>query len=114
MHYSGFWGIKGIRYTLSGLLCLPLRSTIWPWNISTRIGMDDPQLEALVLQWRRTLEPEQRKAISADIQRRMADQLEWVNVTTYPFFQAYRTATVKDFPFYNQALLLLDTTWLEK
>ena len=81
---------------------------------SDYMGMDDPQLEALVLQWRRTLEPEQRKAISADIQRRLADQLEWVNVTTYPFFQAYRTATVKDFPFYNQALLLLDTTWLEK
>ena len=35
-------------------------------------------------------------------------------VSTYPFFQAYRTATVKNFPFYNQALLLLDTTWLEK
>jgi peptide/nickel transport system substrate-binding protein len=81
---------------------------------SDYMGMDDPQLEALMLQWRRTLEPEQRKAISADIQRRLADQLEWVNVSTYPFFQAYRTATVKNFPFYNQALLLLDTTWLEK
>jgi len=81
---------------------------------SDYMGIDDPQLEALVLQWRRTLEPAQRKAISADIQRRLADQLEWVNVTTYPFFQAYRTATVKDFPFYNQALLVLDTTWLEK
>src|SRR5499427_1378546 len=81
---------------------------------SDYMGMDDPQLEALVLQWRRTLEPEQRKAISADIQRRLADQLEWVNVATYPFFQAYRTATVQDFPFYNQALLLFDTTWLAK
>src|SRR6266567_8800770 len=38
MHYGGFWGIKGARYTLSGLLCLPLRSTIWPWNISTHHG----------------------------------------------------------------------------
>ena len=81
---------------------------------SDYMGMDDPQLEALVLQWRRTLEPEQRKAISADIQRRLAEQLEWVNVTTYPFFQAYRTATVKNFPFYNHAYLFLDTTWLEK
>jgi len=81
---------------------------------SDYMGMDDPQLEAMMLQWRRTLEPEQRKAISADIQRRLADQLEWVNVTTYPFFQAYRTATVQDFPFYNQALLLFDTTWLAK
>jgi len=81
---------------------------------SDYMGMDDPQLEAMVLQWRRTLEPEQRKAISADIQRRLADQLEWVNVTTYPFFQAYRTAAVQNFLFYNHALLLFDTTWLAK
>src|SRR5713101_4171527 len=81
---------------------------------SDYMGMDDPHLEELVLQWRRTLEPEQRRAISADIQRRLADQLEWVNVTTYPFFQAYRTATVKNFPFYNRAYLFFDTTWLEK
>jgi hypothetical protein len=78
------------------------------------MGMDDPQLEAMMLQWRRTLEPERRMAISADIQRRLADQLEWVNVTTYPFFQAYRTATVQNFLFYNHALLLFDTTWLAK
>src|SRR5215468_583571 len=81
---------------------------------SDYMGMDDPQLEAMVLQWRRTLEPAQRKAISADIQRRLADQLEWVNVTTYPFFQAYRTAAVHKFLFYNHALLVFDTTWLAK
>jgi peptide/nickel transport system substrate-binding protein len=81
---------------------------------SDYMGIDDPQLEDLVHQWRRALEPEKRKAISADIQRRLADQLEWVNVTTYPFFQAYRTATVKNFPFYNRAYLFFDTTWLEK
>jgi ABC-type transport system substrate-binding protein len=81
---------------------------------SDYMGMDDPQLEAMMLQWRRTLEPERRMAISADIQRRLADQLEWVNVTTYPFFQAYRTATVQNFLFYNHALLLFDTTWLAK
>jgi len=81
---------------------------------SDYMGIDDPQLEDLVHQWRRALEPEKRKAISADIQRRLADQLEWVNVTTYPFFQAYWTATVKNFPFYNRAYLFFDTTWLEK
>jgi len=79
---------------------------------SDYMGIDDPQLEELVHQWRRALEPEKRKAISAAIQRRLADQLEWVNVTTYPFFQAYRTATVKDFLFYNRAYLFFDTTWL--
>ncbi len=33
---------------------------------------------------------------------------------TYPFFQAYRTAAVQNFLFYNHALLLFDTTWLAK
>jgi ABC-type transport system substrate-binding protein len=51
---------------------------------SDYMGIDDPQLEDLVHQWRRALEPAQRKAISADIQRRLADQLEWINLITYP------------------------------
>jgi peptide/nickel transport system substrate-binding protein len=80
---------------------------------SDYMGIDDPQLEDMVHQWRRALDPEKRKAISADMQRRLADQLEWVNVTTYPFFEAYRH-TVKNFPFYNRAYLFFDTTWLEK
>jgi len=57
---------------------------------SDYMGIDDPQLEELVHQWRRALEPEKRKAISADMQRRLADQLEWINLTTYPYFEAYR------------------------
>ena len=80
---------------------------------SDYVGIDDPSLEAMVHEWRRTVDPERRKKISVDIQRRLADQLEWVNVATYPFFQAYRSH-VKDYPFYNQAYLFLATTWLAK
>lgn len=80
---------------------------------SDYVGINDPTLEALVLQWRRTLEPEGRKQISADIQRRLADQMEWVNVTGYPFFQAYREV-VKNYRFYDQAYLFLEQVWLEK
>lgn len=56
----------------------------------------------MVHEWWQTLDPEGCKRISADIQRRLADQLEWVNLTTHPFSQAYRTY-VKNYPFYNQA-----------
>jgi ABC-type transport system substrate-binding protein len=63
---------------------------------SDYMGIDDPPLEDMVHQWLRALEPEKRKAISADMQRRLADQLEWVNLTTYPYFEAYRQ-TVKNF-----------------
>src|SRR6266849_5784874 len=80
---------------------------------SDYMGIDDSQLEDMVHQWRRALEPEKRKAISADIQRRLADQLEWVNITTYPYCEAYRQ-TGKNFPFYNQAYQFFETTWLEQ
>jgi len=80
---------------------------------SDYMGIDDPNLEAMVLQWRRTMEPEGRKQLSAEMQRRIADQLEWVNVTTYPFFQAYRTY-VKNYPFHEQALVMFEQVWLEK
>src|SRR5262245_36800628 len=80
---------------------------------SDYVGINDPQVEDLVLQWRRALEPEQRKQISADIQRRLADQMEWVNVSGYPFYQAYRER-VKNYHFYDQAYLFMEQVWLEK
>jgi len=76
-------------------------------------GINDPQVEELVLQWRRTLDAEGRKQVSADIQRRLADQMEWVNITGYPFYQAYRER-VKDYHFYDQAYLFMEQVWLEK
>jgi peptide/nickel transport system substrate-binding protein len=80
---------------------------------SDYMGIDDPKLEDMVHQWRRTIEPEQRQAISADMQRLIAEQLYWVNVTGYPFYQAYRN-NVKGYPFYNRTYLYLETTWLDK
>ena len=80
---------------------------------SDYVGINDPKLEEMVLQWRRTLDEAEQRKISADIQRLIADQLYWVNVTGYPFFQAYRD-NVKDYPFYIAALVKLGTTWLEK
>ena len=80
---------------------------------SDYMGINDPKLEAMVYQWRRTLDPQGRKQISADMQRLLADQMYWVNVTGYPFYQAYRER-VKDFPFYDQAYFFLEKVWLEK
>jgi ABC-type transport system substrate-binding protein len=79
---------------------------------SDYVGINERTLEAMVLQWRRTLDPEERKQISADIQRRLANQLEWVNVTGYPFYQAYGKR-VRDYSFYDQAYFFLEKTWLE-
>lgn len=80
---------------------------------SDYMGIDDPKLEAMVRQWRRTLDPAGRMQISADIQRLLAEQMYWVSLCGYPFFQAYRQH-VKQYPFYNQAYLFLETTWIDK
>jgi peptide/nickel transport system substrate-binding protein len=83
---------------------------------SDYVGIDDPKLEEMVRQWRHTMDEAERRQISADIQRLIAEQLYWVNVTGYPFFQAYRD-TVKNYPFYNGiggGLVVFGTTWLEK
>ena len=80
---------------------------------SDYMGINDPKLEAMVHQWRRTLDEAEQRKMSAEMQRLIADQLYWVNVTGYPFFQAYRDQ-VKNYPFYNTALVLFGTTWLEK
>jgi peptide/nickel transport system substrate-binding protein len=80
---------------------------------SNYTGIDDPKLEAMARQWRRTLDPEGRERIGAEIQRLVAEQLYWVNMTGYPFFQAYADY-VKDYPFYNQAYLFFERVWLDK
>ena len=80
---------------------------------SDYMGIDDPNLEAMVYKWRETLDLAGRKQISADMQRLIADQLYWVNVSGYPFFRAYRNH-VKDFAFYDQAYFFLETVWLDK
>lgn len=80
---------------------------------SDYMGIDDPNLEAMVYKWRETLDLAGRKQISADMQRLIADQLYWVNVSGYPFFQAYRNH-VKDFAFYDQAYFFLEKVWLDK
>jgi ABC-type transport system substrate-binding protein len=77
------------------------------------MGIDDPKLEEMVRQWRRAMDDAERRRISAEMQRLIADQLYWVNVTGYPFFLANRSH-VKNYPFYNQAYLFLENTWLEK
>ncbi len=96
------------------LLDINMRSvSFFKGGASNYTGIDDAKLEAMVRQWRRGLDQEERKRISADMQRLIAEQLYWISITGYPVFQAYRTY-VKDFPFYDQAYLFLEHVWLDK
>jgi len=104
MHISSFANLRDINQ----------RSvSFFKGRQSDYVGIDDPKLEDMVRQWRRTLDEAEQRKISADIQRLIADQLYWVNATGYPFFQAYRD-NVKNYPFYIAALVVFGTTWLEK
>jgi ABC-type transport system substrate-binding protein len=99
---------------LGSLLDINMRSvSFFHGAPSNYVGINDPPLEALVLQWRRTLEPEGRTQISAAIQRRLVEQMAWVNVTGYPFYQAYREV-VRNYHFYDQMSLSLEQVWVEK
>ena len=80
---------------------------------SDYMGINDLNLQALVYKWRESLDVAQRKQISADIQRLLADQMYWVNVSGYPFFQAHRE-NVKDYVFYDQTAFLLEKVWVKK
>jgi ABC-type transport system substrate-binding protein len=96
------------------LLDINMRSvSFFKGQQSDYMGIDDPTLEAMVYRWRQALDSAARDRISAEIQRLIADQLYWVNVTGYPFFQAYQDY-VKDFAFYDQAYLFFEKVWVAK
>jgi peptide/nickel transport system substrate-binding protein len=97
----------------ANLLDINMRSvSFFKGGASDYMGINDPKLEAMVRQWRRAMSDEERSRLSADMQRLIADQLYWVNVCGYPFFQAH-SSQVKNYPFYNQAYLFLEQVWLE-
>jgi len=97
----------------ASLLDINMRSvSFFKGGASDYMGIDDPKLEAMVRQWRRALTAEDRRRLSADMQRLIAEQLYWVNVTGYPFFQAHQSY-VKNYPFHNQAYLFLEQVWVE-
>jgi ABC-type transport system substrate-binding protein len=80
---------------------------------SNYMGMDSPEIEALTLQWRRTVDPAKRLAISHEMQQLFAKDLFWCNISGSPYFQAYRDY-VNGYHFMNQVYVYWDTTWLDK
>lgn len=80
---------------------------------SNYMGVESPELEDLTLKWRRQIELADRRETSHAIQRIMADQMYWCNITGSPYFQAYRDY-VKGYPFMNQVYVFWETTWLDK
>jgi hypothetical protein len=54
-----------------------------------------------------------RREVAHAVQRVLARDLLWCNMTDSPYFQAYRDY-VKGYHFMNQVYVFWETTWLEK
>jgi ABC-type transport system substrate-binding protein len=64
-------------------------------------GINSPELEDLILQWRREADPAKRREIARAMQRLLAKDMLWCNITGSPYFQGYRDY-VKGYHFMNQ------------
>src|SRR5712691_2404243 len=80
---------------------------------SNYAGMNSPELEELTLQWRREVDPAKRRELAHAVQRLLARDMLWCNMTDSPYFQAYRDY-VKGYHFMNQVYVYWETTWLAK
>jgi peptide/nickel transport system substrate-binding protein len=76
-------------------------------------GLESPEIEELIMKWRREVSTEGRKQITYDIQRAFAKDMLWCNITGSPYFQAYQKH-VKGYHFMNQLYVRWETTWLDK
>jgi peptide/nickel transport system substrate-binding protein len=76
-------------------------------------GLDSPELEELTLKWRREVDPDKRRELAHDVQRVLARDMLWCNMTDSPYFQVYRNH-VKGYHFMNQVYVYWETTWLDK
>ena len=76
-------------------------------------GINAPELEEMVLQWRRQADPAKRQELSHAMQRFIAKDMLWCNISGSPYFQAARDY-VKGYHFMNQLYVFWDTTWLDK
>jgi peptide/nickel transport system substrate-binding protein len=76
-------------------------------------GLDSPELEDLTLKWRREVDPAKRRELAHAVQRLLARDMLWCNMTDSPYFQVYRN-NVKGYHFMNQVYVYWETTWLDK
>ncbi|MBI3329176.1 MAG: ABC transporter substrate-binding protein, partial [Nitrospinae bacterium] len=87
--------------------------SFFPGAPSDYVGLKDERPAQLIRQWRRALDPADRRRISHEIQRIMAENLYWINICGSPYFQAHRDY-VQGYPFYNELYMFFETAWLKK
>ncbi|MGH8058955.1 MAG: ABC transporter substrate-binding protein, partial [Candidatus Entotheonellia bacterium] len=98
----------------AALLDINQRSvSFFPGAPSDYVGLKDPRPADLIRQWRRALDPTERRRISHEIQRVMAENLYWINICGSPYFQAHRDH-LQGYDFYNELYMFFEHAWLKK
>ena len=75
--------------------------------------MKDPKVDAMVEEWRSSIDPERQIEISHRLQRYVVQQGYYPSVSGSPFYQATRDH-VKGFTFLNKIMFSLRDVWLDK
>ena len=75
--------------------------------------MKDPKLDAMVEEWRSTLDRKKQKAVSHRMQRYMFDKAYYAGLAGSPYIQATRTY-VKGWTYLNKLAFDLKDVWLDK
>ena len=86
--------------------------------VYSKSGLDyynirDPRLDALLEQWRSTMDPQKQVGISHQIQRHIAENAYYGTVGGFPFIQAAR-ADVKGFTYLNKLMNDFRGAWLDR
>jgi len=74
---------------------------------------NDPKVDELFDQWRRTLDPAARRTIAEEIQRYVADNMLYAAVCGNPIINAHR-ADVKGYTYMRGLLVMFERTWFDK
>ena len=74
---------------------------------------NDPKVDDMFDQWRRALDPEQQRAIAAEIQRYVADTALYTAICGNPIVNAHR-ADVKGYTYMRGLLVMFEQTWLDR
>jgi ABC-type transport system substrate-binding protein len=74
---------------------------------------NDSKIDAMFDQWRRTLDAQEQRKISEEIQGYVADTAVYTAICGNPIVNAHR-ADVKGFTYMRGLLVMFERTWLDR
>jgi ABC-type transport system substrate-binding protein len=73
----------------------------------------DAKVDELFDRWRKTLDPQDQRALGEEIQRYVADTMVYAAICGNPIINTHRT-DVKDYTYMRGLLVMFEQTWLDR